>query len=98
MTDPVPEPSGEWQRLHPLSPLLRGGVVLLAILGYAASQLFDTFLNSLGFGDVFVGTDGSPVDEPGGGGDPFEQAVDHPFIALAGLVAVPRRSSPASTG
>lgn len=85
MTDPVPEPSGEWQRLHPLSPLLRGGVVLLAILGYAASQLFDTFLNSLGFGDVFVGTDGSPVDDRGGG-DPFEQAVDHPFIALAGLV------------
>ena len=86
MTDPVPGPSGEWQRLHPLSPLLRGGVVLLAILGYAASQMFDTFLNSLGFGDVFVGTDGSPIDNPGGGDDPFEQAVHHPFIALAGLV------------
>ena len=50
MTDPAHEPSGEWQRLHPLSPLLRGGVVLLAILGYAASQLFDSFLSQLGFG------------------------------------------------
>jgi len=86
VSEPVPEPSGEWQRLHPLSPLLRGGVVLLAILGYAASQLFDTFLNSLGFGDLFVGTDGSPIDEPDGGGDPFTTAVHHPFLALAGLV------------
>ena len=59
--------------------------MLLAIVGYAASQLLDTFLDSLGFGDVFVGTDGSPVDDRGGG-DPFERAVDHPFIALAGLV------------
>jgi putative membrane protein len=87
VSEPVAEHSGEWQRLHPLSPLLRGGVVLLAILGYAASQLFDTFLNSLGFGDLFVGTDGSPLDEPdGGGGDPFTTAVHHPFLALAGLV------------
>ena len=86
MSEPVAEHSGEWQRLHPLSPLLRGGVVLLAILGYAASQLFDTFLNSLGFGDVFVGTDGSPLDEPdGGGGDPFTTAVHHPFLAVAVL-------------
>ena len=89
MSEPVAEHSGEWQRLHPLSPLLRGGVVLLAILGYAASQLFDTFLNSLGFGDFFVGTDGSPLDEPdggGGGGDPFTTAVHHPFLAVAALV------------
>ncbi len=83
MTEPVPEPSGEWQRLHPLSPLLRGGVVLLAILGYAASQLFDNFLTSFGFGDVVVGPGGQ--DGPGGGGDPFAQAVDHPLLALAAL-------------
>ncbi len=83
MTDPVLEPSGEWQRLHPLSPLLRGGVVLLAILGYAGSQLFDNFLSSFGFGDLVVGVDGA--DEPGGGGDPFEQAVAHPLLALVAL-------------
>ncbi len=83
MTDPVPEPSGEWQRLHPLSPLLRGGVVMLAILGFAASRLFDDFLSSFGFGDVVVGVDGS--DGPGRGGDPFEQAVAHPLLALVAL-------------
>ena len=52
MSEPLTQPSGEWQRLHPLSPLLRGGVVLLAILGYAASQLFDTFLSSFGLGGL----------------------------------------------
>ena len=83
MTEPVPEPSGEWQRLHPLSPLLRGGVVMLAILGFAASRLFDNFLSSFGFGDVVVGVDGT--DGPGRGGDPFEQAVAHPLLALVAL-------------
>jgi putative membrane protein len=83
VTQPVSRPSGEWQRLHPLSPLLRGGVVLLAALGYAASQLFDNFLSSFGFGDVLVGVDAP--DQPGGGGDPFEQAVAHPLLALVGL-------------
>lgn len=30
-----------WQRFHPLTPLLRGGVVLLAVLGYVASSQLD---------------------------------------------------------
>ncbi len=83
MTEPVPEASGEWQRLHPLSPLLRGGVVMLAILGYAASQLFHNFLSSFGLGDLVVGPDGT--DEPGGRNNPFEQAVAHPLLALVAL-------------
>ena len=55
---------------------------MLAILGYAASQLFDTFLSSFGFGDLVVGVDGS---DSGAGGDPFEQAVAHPLRALVAL-------------
>jgi putative membrane protein len=31
----------DWQFLHPLSPLLRGGVALVAVLGYIASQQVD---------------------------------------------------------
>jgi putative membrane protein len=54
--------------------------VLLAILGYAASQLFDNFLSSFGFGDIVVG-----APDPTGGGEPFEQAVAHPLLALAVL-------------
>lgn len=39
---------GEWHRLHPASPLLRGGLVLLAVLGFIIAnlreRLVDTFL------------------------------------------------------
>jgi putative membrane protein len=83
VSEPVPHPSGEWQRLHPLSPLLRGGFVLLALLGYTASQLFDTFLSQLGLGAVVPGVE----DAPGGdGNDPLSQAVAHPLWALLALV------------
>lgn len=88
MTDPVPPPApGEpdgWQRLHPLSPLLRGGLVLLALLGYAASQLFDRLLSSLGLGSL-VPVDGVP--DGGGGEDPTEALVAHPFVALLLVLA-----------
>ena len=85
MSEPARQPSGEWQRLHPLSPLLRGGVVLLAILGYAASQIFDDLLSSAGFGSFISGPDDGD-DGGGGGGDPIEQAMAHPLYALLGLV------------
>ena len=88
MTDPVPppvpgEPDG-WQRLHPLSPLLRGGIVLLAVLGYAASQLFDRVLSSIGLGSL-VPDDGIA---DGGQNDPTEALVAHPFVALLLVLAV----------
>lgn len=80
MSEPVaPAPGaqvGEWQRMHPLSPLLRGGVVLLAILGYALSQLADRVLDGWGLGWV---TGGDP-EEPG---DPTAAAiVGHPLVAV----------------
>jgi putative membrane protein len=82
VSDPAQDPSGEWQRLHPLSPLLRGGVVLLAILGYAASQIFDDFLTSFGFGSVLGGADGDGSGSGDGRGGPVEAATAHPFYAL----------------
>lgn len=33
-----PAQPGEWQHLHPLSPLLRGGVAFVAVVGYVLSQ------------------------------------------------------------
>ncbi|HMM95948.1 MAG: PH domain-containing protein [Micrococcales bacterium] len=70
------DPDG-WQRLHPLSPLLRGGVVLLAVLGYLVSQLVDTVLGSLE-SDVV----------PGSPGDSGWSYTAHPFLALGALVLV----------
>lgn len=87
MTAVVPDRAGEWQRLHPLSPLLRGGVVLLAVLGYAASQLYERVLSDIGLG-ILVPDDGDDPFEGGasGGDGPLEQAVAHPLIALVVVV------------
>ena len=41
----------EWQHLHPLSPILRGGVVGLAVIGYVGSQFVDDLFRGLGGGD-----------------------------------------------
>lgn len=73
---------GEWQRLHPLSPLLRGGVVLLAALGYVVTQLTEQVLGSV---DVGIGPSGGDADPDRG---PFDAAVAHPLLALALLVLV----------
>ncbi len=82
MSDPVVTPpegvDGDWQRMHPLSPLLRGGVVLIAILGYAVSQIGDRLLSGWGLGWV-TGSDQQGDD------DASEAIASHPLIAL-GLV------------
>ena len=88
MSADAPDGSGEWRRLHPLSPLLRGGVVLVGLVGYAASQIYENVLSSVGL-DVFAPDEGDMDFDDGssGPGDPVEQALAHPFIALALLAA-----------
>ncbi len=89
MTQPVGEQPGAqepadgwgWQHLHPLSPLLRGGFVLLAIGGYFVSQGMDSVLGGLGL------SGGASVDAYGGdsqGG----QLLAHPVIAGAVVLVV----------
>lgn len=41
---PNAEPVDEWQRLHPISPFLRGGVMILAVGGYFISQRIEDFV------------------------------------------------------
>ncbi len=77
---PGADAAGEWQRMHPLSPLLRGGVVLLAALGYGLSQIGDRVLSSWGLGWV-------TGEDPSDPGDPGAALVDHPLIALGVGVA-----------
>ncbi len=85
MTEPHPlptEPTDEgWHRLHPLSPLLRGGVVLLAVLGYAVSQLVDTVLGSME-------PDASLPDGIGDESGSQWTFTSHPLLGLAVLVLV----------
>ena len=46
--DVEPEPAADhdepWQRLHPISPFLRGGVMILAVGGYFISQRFEELI------------------------------------------------------
>lgn len=89
-------PGQTWQRFHPLSPLLRGGLLLVAVAGYLLSQAVDT-LTAAVFGDSF-GPYADEEDVPGDGGSGTTVEVsplDHPVVAgvvlllvLVGVVAV----------
>ena len=38
--------AGEWRHLHPLSPLLKGGIAFVAVLAYVVSQQADSFFGA----------------------------------------------------
>jgi putative membrane protein len=52
---------GEWHRLHPATPLLRGGIFFVAVLGFVLSNLRERIIN------FFVGApnyySGDPIDQ-----------------------------------
>jgi putative membrane protein len=60
---------GEWHRLHPATPFLRGGFTFVAIVGFAIANFRDTLLSG------FFGT---PNEE-----DPIGFIYEHDLIALA---------------
>jgi putative membrane protein len=81
-----------WQRLHPLSPVLRGGVVALAMVGFVLTQGVDRFFSSVG-GPFWNGSpDPDAGPRPGGGTDVTldpGDVLEHPLLAGgAGLLVV----------
>jgi putative membrane protein len=66
---------GEWHRLHPATPLLRGGLALIAIIGIVIANLRERLVE-LVFG--------------GGGyeGDPFEELAERGLVPLALVVVL----------
>lgn len=77
----------EWQHLHPLSPVLRGGLVGVAVLGYAASQLVDDLFRGLGGGDPSPGDadDGTDRGIRDGLGFLFDHSLAATAVVLVGL-------------
>lgn len=85
---------GEWHRLHPASPLLRGGLVFLAVLGFVLANLRERIV------EVFLllvspVVPGDPYEPPAGWSgdwaeDPLGGIVVNGLIgwALAGLAVV----------
>src|SRR5690606_7018635 len=81
VTHPVAD--GEWHRLYPAPPFRRGGIVVIAIIGYLFVQFRDLFIG------VFIGS----VAGRGPSEDPFTRwLLEHAVLALvlvfAGLVLV----------
>lgn len=65
---------GEWHRLHPATPLLRGGIALIAVLGFALANFRERAVELL-FG-------GSVPD------DPFQTAYERGHLGWVGLALV----------
>ncbi|WP_291054829.1 PH domain-containing protein [Herbiconiux sp.] len=64
---------GEWHRLHPATPLLRGGIVLIAILGFVIANFRERFLDW-----VFAA--------PELPGDPFQVAYERGQLGWAVVI------------
>lgn len=87
MTDSLPERADGtdgWRRLSPLSPLVRGGLVLVAIIGYWLAQWASSLMGALG------GPWGDPPGTPESGEEPpfIVALMLHPLTGLAVFVAV----------
>jgi len=68
---------GEWHRLHPATPLLRGGFAFVAVAGFVLANLRERILG------LFLGG-----PEGGPGGDPIDLIVRRGLIPLALVVVL----------
>lgn len=101
MTDPVPAPEapprelvrsplsdGEWHRLHPLTPLLRGGLFLIVVIGIVVANLRDRLLVLfLPWLAPDLGGVGEDLAEWESSGDPIDFVIANDLYVLA-LLAV----------
>ena len=71
--------AGGWRRMHPLTPLLQGGLFLLVIAGVLIANLRDRFI------EIFVGE-----DYTGGNGDLIDLIIENglAFIVLGGVLGL----------
>lgn len=79
-----PLSDGEWHRLHPLTPLLRGGLVLVVVIGIVIANLRDRLVQL--FVPIFIPD--MPTDEFDYEGDPVDWVLDNNLLLIAGLVVL----------
>ena len=74
---------GQWHRMHPLTPLLKGGLVLIVVLGYLIANLRDRLIG------MFMPGDFRDYEEEYAG-DPIDWVVANNFVlfAVLGVVVV----------
>ncbi|WP_223269460.1 PH domain-containing protein [Frigoribacterium sp. ACAM 257] len=73
---------GEWHRLHPATPLLKGGIALIVVLGIIVNNAREWVVG------LFV--PGGRRPDGDGEGDPFGYVVEHGFLGfvLLGVLVV----------
>lgn len=82
-----PLSDGEWHRLHPLTPLLRGGLFLVVVIGIVIANLRDRLVYL--FLPMFAPD--IPADELGeweGAGDPIDFIVANNLYLAAGVAVL----------
>lgn len=82
-----PLSDGEWHRLHPLTPLLRGGLFLIVVIGIVLANLRDRLVF------IFLPWLAPDIEEEvgeweGSGGDPIDFIVANNLYVLAGLAVL----------
>ncbi|WP_239525661.1 PH domain-containing protein [Microbacterium sp. B35-30] len=82
-----PLSDGEWHRLHPLTPLLRGGLFLIVVIGIVLANLRDRLVF------IFLPWLAPDIEEEvgeweGAGGDPIDFIVANNLYVLAGLAVL----------
>lgn len=82
-----PLSDGEWHRLHPLTPLLRGGLALLVVLGIVVANMRDRLIS------IFVPAlaPDAPIEEweeYEAAGDPIGWVLANNLVLIALLVTV----------
>jgi len=77
-----PLSDGEWHRMHPFTPLLRGGLVLVVIAGLIISNLRERIA------DLFISSTvpGAGVFEAPQSGDPIDFVLRHNLVLVALLI------------
>jgi len=79
-----PLSDGEWHRLHPLTPLFRGGFFLVVIAGIVIANLRDRLIGT--FLPFFV-PDAAPTED-WSYGDPLDWIFENDLIPLAGIIVL----------
>ncbi|MEV5070594.1 PH domain-containing protein [Microbacterium sp. LMI12-1-1.1] len=82
-----PLSDGEWHRLHPLTPLLRGGLFLIVVIGIVFANLRDRLVF------IFLPWLAPDIEEEvgeweGAGGDPIDFIIANNLYVLAGLAVL----------
>ncbi|MEV4687019.1 PH domain-containing protein [Microbacterium sp. LWH3-1.2] len=82
-----PLSDGEWHRLHPLTPLLRGGLFLIVVIGIVIANLRDRLLY-LFLPWLAPGVGDEVVEWEQVGGDPVDFIIANNLYVLAGVAVL----------